>query len=155
MGKYVKTFEEYNYPVSSYLTNRDYDSYLKTVYGHFSDPERSREDLDWYIETIHTLNKNGGIIYKLVFLDSKEDLDTNDIKEHWVLKKTDIENFFDTLKSEATGEQPFLITAKISKDSVDIKGSMAAYAALPHEVEVNINKKPEKYKLTPYKRPWE
>lgn len=146
--EYFKTFEQL-------IPNDDYNDYLDKVNNHFNDIERSKEDLDWYIQTITDLNNKGGIIYRLVFLDNKADLDTSELGEHWCLSKDDLENFYETLKSHGEGEFPFLITAKIEPGIINIDHSIGSFCELPNEVEVNITKPPKTFKVSKYKRSWE
>jgi hypothetical protein len=118
--------------------------------GEFSSEEDAKEDLEYYKNQINYLQKNGGKIYRLVFLKNISDLDTDNLGEHWTLERDQLSNFYYSLNSDMD-KKPYLITGYINSNSIDEEYSYSAYKQLPHELEVNLKKPPYKYEISPYK----
>jgi hypothetical protein len=113
------------------------------------DEERAKDDLEYYTDTIEGLNSNGGDIYRLVFLEDMSDLNTDDLGEHWCVDSNQLSNFYDSLDDQIG--LPYLITAKLESNKVNIEMSYGQYEELPHELEVNLLSDPIKYDIKPYK----
>lgn len=118
--------------------------------SEFGDQERAEEELQWYSNAIEDLNKNGGEIYRLVFLDDLSDLNIEDLGEHWCVEESQLSNFYETLSGEHTGK-PYLITGYLKPGQVNVEMSYATFEQLPNELEVNLLSDPEKYEIKPYK----
>ena len=149
-----KIFENDNYSI---ITDDEYNEYLDDLKSNTGwDNERAKWDLDYYLETIENLQKNGGLIYRLVWLFKEEDLNTDSLGEHWNING-DFDNFYASLESSEADEdgnesKSFLIIAKTKSNNIRIDDSLSYYIELPTELEVNINEDPTEYKLIPFER---
>lgn len=125
------------------ITDEEYDDYLEIINYHFADMERSKQDLNWYLEIISELQKTGGEVYRLVFLKDKSDLNTDELGDHWTLQN-DFGGFYNSLRDDywEDGLYPYVITAKIEPNSINVYDSLEYYTELPNELEINLTKQP-------------
>jgi hypothetical protein len=112
------------------------------------DKERAEEELKWYKGSIDHLQKNGGEIYRLIFLENLENLDDDNLGEHWTIEFSQLSNFYESLKTEGL---PYLITGYLKPGQIDEYSSITTFMDLPHELEINLKSQPKKYKIEPYK----
>ena len=113
------------------------------------DEERAKDDLEYYTEVIEDLNSNGGEIYRLVFLEDMSDLNIDELGEHWCIDSDQLSNFYNSLDDQIG--LPYLITAQLEPNQVNVELSYGQYEQLPYELEVNLLSDPKKYDIKPYK----
>jgi len=149
--RFLKTYETFSSLISDneYLDNLE-DLKLNTDW----DDERTKEDLDYYLSGLEKLQKEGGLIYRLVWLFDENDLDKDDLGYHWNLDG-DFSNFYGNLENiesndDGNERKPYLIIAKIKPYNILIDVSLSYYTELPNELEVNIKEDPTEYKLIPF-----
>ena len=53
--------------------NIDYDALLEKCEAEFGDSGIAKYEADWYIDTLEDLYSKGGEVYRIVFLEKKED----------------------------------------------------------------------------------
>jgi hypothetical protein len=139
------------------ITNSEYSDYLEDLKLNTNwDDERAKEDLDYYINIVSKLQKDGGKIYRLVWLFDEKGLNTENLGYHWNIDG-DFDNFYNSLENRETDEdgnerKPFLIIAKINPNSINIDDSFSYYTELPTELEINLIKPPIKHILIPFVR---
>lgn len=118
--------------------------------GEFEDEDRAEEEWEWYNNMIKDLNKNGGEVYRLVFLDNISDLDDKELGEHWCLEFDQLSIFYDSLEG-AEGELPYLIKGYLKPNQIDVDKSIETSKELPHELEVNLKGEPFKFEVSAYR----
>ena len=150
---YLKKFESFSNLMSDseYLDNLE-DLKLSTDW----DDNRAKEDLDYYLGKIETLQKNGGLIYRLVWLFSEDELNKDILGYHWNIDG-DFDNFYNSLETTESNDignekKPFLIIAKTKPGNIKLSDSISYYTELPTELEINLEEDPLDYKIIPYER---
>ncbi len=155
--KYIKLFENFD---------KNYDDILKEVDRFYTDINRSKEEVDYYLSEINNLQKEGGKIYRLVFLYSPDKIDLSDLGKHWCIDRDSISNFFNTLRDGSNEydsfddefkdydsedkKLPYIITANIPPNFIDMDYSISQFKALPNELEVNLIGNPKDYLIEEY-----
>ena len=120
--------------------------------SEFSDDTDAVQDLKYYTDMINNLQENGGLVYRLIFLEDVSNLDTDDLGEHWCLEYTQLSNFYDSLNSDMNEDMlPYYITGYLKPGQINEDYSYGSYEELPHELEVNLISDPEKYELKIYR----
>jgi hypothetical protein len=79
-------------------------------------------------------------IYRIVGVDSEEDLDTEKIGEHWSISKEAVEHFLGD-GYDGSGDRTMILTAKIEKKYVNWITTVAHRLEHPMEEEINVNEK--------------
>lgn len=166
----IRTFESFNTKNTFEILNGTrwtYDKIVNDVNKSFSDETRSKEDVDFYLTELEKLQKNGGLIYRIVFLYDINKFDKDKIGEHWTIDIYNIDNIADSLKDGAmefdefdefdelysdgnSVKKPYLITAKIAPQSINLDWSISQFTELPYELEVNLSNQPIDYKIEEY-----
>jgi len=118
--------------------------------SEFEDGDRAEEEWEYYNNMIKTLNKKGGEVYRLVFLDNISDLDDKELGEHWCLEFDQLSNFYDSLE-ETEGELPYIIKGYLKPNQIDTNKSIETFKQLPHELEVNLKGEPFKFEVGAYR----
>lgn len=83
-------------------------------------------------------------LYRLVFLDSIEDLNKLKPGLHYVLSKRSLMNnhyddfMYDIVSSHGQGEEPYIITVKVDKSKVDVEKTIDNNMRYPHEKEITL-----------------
>lgn len=131
------------------LEDKSMEEMPKHFKSEFSDDKTAEKELDFYNRAINELNKNGGTVYRLVFLEDISDLDTDKLGVHWTLEIDQLSNFYNSL-NDNKGD-PYLITGYLKPNQINEEHSYAAFGQLPHELEVNLKSDPIKYEINPYK----
>lgn len=130
---------------------REFNEYVKNLTDNYGDEDRAKEDYFWYLNTIGNMNENGGTLYRIVFLKNIDDLNKDDLGEHWSLDK-DFSRTYENIKDQEEGMKPYIIIGKFEPNSIDIEQSLKSFSQLPDEQEVNIKKKPIDFKIDLFKR---
>jgi len=155
--KYLKEYSNFEYKYSDLLSNSEYFDYLEDLKTNTDwDDERAKEDLDYYLDIVGNLIKNGGQIYRIVWLFSESDLNDDDLGEHWTIDP-DFGNFYGNLENEEEDDdgntsKPYLIIAKIEPNNINLDDSLSYYTELPNELEINIINQPIEYKIIEFDR---
>ena len=136
--------------INKTLESLDYDKYLIKLINNYNDNKRAQEALDDYKSTLNKLQKEGGILYRVVFLKNIEDLKKDKLGEHWTIYKDDISRFFENIRVEDDVLFPYLITGKFAPKSLKIEDSWETFVEIPDEMEVCIKKQPINYTIEPY-----
>jgi len=110
-------------------------------------------DVIYYINSLKTLNENGGVVYRLVFSSSIDDIDKKNYGEHWSFDKDSLfrNTWENILESKDEDDKIFLLTAKIPKNFIDIESSIYAFKALPQEMEIVLVSNPSEVKIAEVK----
>ena len=126
-----------------------YDDIVSAVSSEFGSIEDGRFETDLYLNTLSDLYNNGGTIYRLVFVNSEKQIDTNNIGNCWTYDVGCFDRFYNNISN---GKKPFLITAQITPKQIDIDISIGCFIALPQEGEINILGKPISFEISSYKK---
>lgn len=106
------------------LTKHDLDTkYRDKISKHFGDyNEDTIEKSLWTLYDAENLYKNGGVIYRVIWLKHKKYFDINNLGNHWLANKGDIENIIDlfaTIRDNYEGD-PYYIKAYTPPKNVSI-----------------------------------
>lgn len=142
----ILTLSDYNLLLEKKLSELNNPS---RFLSEFNNIESAIEDLKFYSDTLDKLNKDGGEVYRLVFLENISDLDTSNLGHHWCLELSQLSNFYNSLDDQIG--LPYLITGYLEPNQIDLKSSFSIYEELPHELEVNLLSDPIRYNIEPYK----
>jgi len=124
--KYLIEYAKFDNNYSELLSDQEYLSYLEDLKMNTDwDDERAKEDLDYYLDIVGNLIKNGGQIYRLVWLFSENDLNSDDLGEHWTIEP-DFGNFYGNLENEEEDDdgnlsKPYLIIAQIKPNNINYR----------------------------------
>lgn len=147
----IKKFNEYNSNFNM-LLGYTKDELVELISGEFTDKEDAFDEVDYYVDLLEDLYNNGGIVYRLVFLNKKSDLNSDFLGKHWILDPATLDRFYNGLQSgETIGKIPYLITANINKNQIDVKSSIESFIQLPLENEINLNYDPKSYIINLFK----
>lgn len=96
-----------------------------------------------YINTsLTSLNKLPDMVtlYRVIFANSKEDINTNEIGSHYVLSRKQLEQSHHQA-SHVGGGKPFMLTVKAPKDLIDLQTTLKNKVMYPHENEITLKNK--------------
>ena len=128
---------------------------IQKIKNEFNSLEDAKFEVDCYVDSILNLQKSGGKVYRLVWLDKKSDLNTKKLGKHWVMDTGVLDRFESGLESGAKenrpDSKPFLIEAEVEPGQIDLNGSLSQFYALPQENEINLNYQPKKFKIKKWK----
>jgi hypothetical protein len=116
----------------------------------FNNEDISKEDLEYYNKVIKELNRHGGAVYILTFLEDISGLDVDKLGEHWTIEKDQLSNFYDSLKGDNQGN-PYLIIGQLKSGQIDEEKSYRLFGQLPHKLGVILNSNPIRYEFVPYR----
>lgn len=90
-------------------------------------------------KTLNNLNKLPDVItlYRVVFANKKEDINTNEIGDHYVLSRTQLEQSHQQI-SHVGGGKPFLLVVKTPKELIDLNVTLKNQVMYPHENEITL-----------------
>ena len=99
-------------------------------------------DLDNLISSYENL-PNSMILYRLVFSDSQEEIDTQYPGYHYTRKKKDLldNHYFQSYRDSSTGETPYIIKVRIQKQMIDFYESIKNNILYPGEKEITLKDK--------------
>jgi GNAT superfamily N-acetyltransferase len=115
----------------------EFEKALKGFEDAYGDPKSALSELNYYKNTVDSLIKKGGSIYRVLFVKSINDINEKNLGNYWTIHSSNIDRYGDNLSDNADeGTQPYVVQAKvppnsISNQGVDISGN-------PDEEEVNI-----------------
>lgn len=110
---------------------------LKGFEDAYGNQESALSELKYYKNTVDSLIKKGGSIYRVIFVKSVNDIDEKNLGNYWTIHSSNIDRYIGNLGEDAGEDaQPYVIEAKVppnsvSNEKVDIAGN-------PDEEEVNI-----------------
>lgn len=120
-----------------------YQKMLKKLTSFFGNPGRATETLERHLDNVKRLYENGGILYRLMFLESKEKINKNKLGRHWVADEyvlDDIRNsLLNAVRSEKDPDYEYIITIKIPPKNVDVENSISQFIENPTEEEMWLN----------------
>jgi hypothetical protein len=76
-------------------------------------------------------------LYRVVFVDSPEEIDRVKIGKHYVLKKSELESSHYAQSHVGKGE-PYMLIVKAPKSIVDVEETMKNNVLYPHEKEITL-----------------
>jgi hypothetical protein len=125
-----------------------YDKLIEQI----GDESWVEDEIQYYFNNLEDLYKNGGKVFRLVFLNDIDDLDSENLGNHWTGDPSNLSRFSDMLGENElrTGDNPFIIEATINPKEIDIKSSINQFLELPYECEINLLKNPDKFKIYNY-----
>lgn len=130
------------------ISDKEYKDWLEILDQHYDDLPTSELELSWYLRKVQQLQKEGGTIYRLVFLNDKKDLNVTQLGHHWTIKN-EFNHLYNELYDELEdkGKSPYIIIAEIEPDSIHVDYSLEYFTELPEEYEVTLKKQPVAFKL--------
>lgn len=140
--------------------NRRFEKYLKEsnnrstrskwievgLASGFNDEYDAEEHLDHIMDMIDELPEEV-TLYRLVFLDSIDELDKIKPGIHYVMDKKSLvknhydQNMYTLTSSHGYGEEPYLITVKINKSNIDRNMTIDNNMRYPNEKEISLKDK--------------
>ena len=86
---------------------------------------------------------NTMVLYRLVFSDSQEEIDTQYPGYHYTRKKKDLldNHYFQSYRDSSTGENPYIIKVRIQKQMIDFYESIKNNILYPGEKEITLKDK--------------
>jgi hypothetical protein len=136
-------FEKFKMPSKEEITQK--------IKYEFNSLEDAKVEVDIYIDSILNLQKSGGKVYRLIWLNKKSDLNTKKLGQHWIMDIGVLDRFQSGLESGAKenrpDSKPFLIEAEIEPGQIDLSSSLGQFLAIPQENEINLKYQPKKFKI--------
>lgn len=154
------------------IAGLSYDKLFSVIQRSYNDDERSKEELNWYLEKIDNLYHNGGEIYRLIFHYDEKYINKDDLGEHWGLDEYMTMDLEYSLKDGANesdylytfidddGEEQyftdiyddselktFFVIATIPPKFIKLSESISQFVVLPYENEINLINSPKNYKI--------
>jgi len=115
-----------------------YTEALKFWIDYYGDSRRGAVEIHDYSNEVDAIIQQGGVLYRVVFLQKFEDLNRTDLGAHWTVDRDVIDDYIEgTGRYYSEGKDMYvLLTAEtppnnIDNLSVDVRGN-------PEEKEVNI-----------------
>lgn len=92
--------------------------------------------------SINSLNKLPDVVtlYRVIFANSKEDINPNEIGSHYVLNRRQLEQSHHQA-SHVGGGKPFMVTVKAPKEMIDLETTLTNKVKYPHENEITLQNK--------------
>jgi hypothetical protein len=110
----------------------------------FDDEESAQEQLHYLIKLFNRL-PDPIMLYRLVYLNSIDDLNRNEPGTHYVLNKQKlIREHYDKMLydySQFENSKPFIISVLASKNKIDFDETINHNLAYPHESEITLKEK--------------
>lgn len=136
--------------IKSFYNYINENKYYSSLVDNYGDEIRAKEEFDYYNNILNDYQKNGCILYRIIFLKNISDLDRNNIGNYWTIEKDNISSFYHNIKVDDDNIIPYLITAKFNPNSIDIETSWNNFSQLPDEQEIYTKKEPKSYKIEKY-----
>lgn len=124
------------------LTKKDINYFLNlALEGGYSSEEEAKEDLESFIKNAQKL-PNNLILYRLIFLDNKEEFNDDEPGAHYVLseKKLKADHYTSYLYDFNTQGKSKLYALKVEapKSLIDFKETIKNRMLYPHEEEITL-----------------
>ena len=124
--------------------------------NYYGDEEKANDELESYKYAVDRLIKDGGEVYRVIFANSPEEINSDNFGNHWTTDQGNIEDYIENIWGYY-GEgkkRAYLITAIVGPNNIDIKD--VNVDGEPSEKEVNIIRPNEaKYKSELYREHFE
>lgn len=124
--------------------------------NYYGDEEKANDELENYKSAVDRLIKDGGEVYRVIFANSPEEINSDNFGNHWTTDQGNIEDYIENIWGYY-GEgkkRAYLITAIVGPNNIDIKD--VNVDGEPSEKEVNIIRPNEaKYKSELYREHFE
>lgn len=79
-------------------------------------------------------------LYRVIFADSPESIDSNEIGSHYVLNRRQLEQSHHQM-SHVGGGKPYMVTVKAPKTLIDAYATLTNKVQYPHEDEITLANK--------------
>ncbi len=126
------------------MTIKEREYWIKVALDSgFSDEYSAQEYLDHILDLLDDLPEEV-LLYRVVYLDSKSDLNKIKPGTHYVLNKESLlKNHYllDIVSSHSGGEKPYLITIKVNRDKIDKSMTIDNNLRYPNEEEISLKNK--------------
>ena len=124
--------------------------------NYYGDEEKANDELESYKYAVDRLIKDGGEVYRVIFANSSEEINSDNFGNHWTTDQGNIEDYIENIWGYY-GEgkkRAYLITAIVGPNNIDIKD--VNIDGEPSEKEVNIIRPNDaKYKSELYREHFE
>lgn len=122
------------------INNNLRKEYIKLgMESQFTTAESANEELNNTIGMLKKLPQNV-TLYRVIFVDDENDIDSSKIGSHYVLKQSDLEASH-AIDSHVGGGQPILLTIKAPKNLIDVDATLRHRMQFPHEKEITLKNK--------------
>ena len=146
--KYLRLFEDFN------LSYEERQEILKSDQG-FNSREESENHLN-YLQNQFEYEKSIGRVklYRVLFVESIEDINTEDFGRHWSTEMYDKEGVDIIRETSDAGGEAYIIIADFHPSDIDYKSTLHAQMLYPWEYEYYIKKgaKPIGYKIMTFEK---
>ena len=102
------------------------------------DKEQAESELENLIDYVKSLPDTVKL-YRIISVDSKEDIDTEKLGSHYATNKRDLLSSHSFVSEY--GENQFLVTVKAPKSLIDMNETIANNILYPNENEITLKKK--------------
>lgn len=105
----------------------------------YGDNERGHYWASEYVYSVNQLHEKGGYVFRLVFLNSPDDLNAGVLGNDWTTDESQIVDYIDKFRDAHNadgGKSAYVITAKIKPRSISVPADVVA--GEPTEWEVNL-----------------
>jgi len=126
------------------MTIKEREYWIKVALDSgFSDEYSAQSHLDHILDILDNLPEEV-TLYRVIFLDSKSELNKVKPGAHYVLNKESLlrnHYLMDIVLSHSKGEKPYLITIKIDRSKIDISTTIDNNLRYPNEEEISLKNK--------------
>lgn len=113
------------------------------------DEDEAKEVLNDIIDSVKNLPEEIKL-FRIIHVDNKEDIDTEQLGSHYSTNKKDLLNSHSF--ADGVGDQSFLITVLSPKKLVDVGETVYNNVLYPHENEVTLKNKGKGVKIVSIKK---
>ena len=111
--------------------------------------------ISYYLNTLNNLLHDGGLVYRLVFLNEVSDLKQDNLGESWTIDKSHLNDFAhrlqDNLEENSQNKKPYLITATLNPEEIDYVSSLEVFGGeYYYEYEVILKLNPKNIIVEPF-----
>lgn len=120
------------------LTKSDINRYIELgLNSAYDNYEMAHDGL---MNILDGLKKLPNIItlYRIVFIESLDDLNTQELGSHYVLDKDDLESSHYSSPHDGANGNPFMISVKAQKNMIDFNTTITNNIQYPHETEITL-----------------
>ena len=141
--KYLKLFEDFN------LSDKDREELLYSPDG-FNSKEDANNHINYLIRQFEYESKQDKIrLYRVIFVNSKEDINTDDFGRHWSTESYDEEGVDLIRQTTDPDGEPYIVIADFKPSDIDYKNTLRTQVLYPWEYEYYTKEgsKPINYKI--------
>lgn len=130
--------EDDEYEIGVVSEEIKYDEFLK--YGVHDDLDVNKSHLKKLINDFKKL-PNTLTLYRVVFLENKNQLNQQELGSHYVLNKNDLSGSHYSQPHLNSKGQPFILTVKAPKSNIDMVETFKTNMQFPNEKEITLKNK--------------